>query len=123
MLIRLGAGEEPPFVLPAEDRRISVRSHKEVLYRSPSCWKWRGTVESHRVCAQGFRDHVVIALPEKDIRIRKMKWFAQYNLAVLPGQAIATGGQSDFSQIVLVVQHLEKHVPASIHFQHEGIGN
>ena|SRR5438270_5509950 len=123
MLVRGGAGEEPPFSVEKKDRRIGLDAGNDVLDANPLVRKRGGTIKADSASAERLGDHIEVTVPAKDIWIGKMKRLAQNDLSVLPSEAVAAHGEADFAQIVAAVHHLEKHVPEAIDAEHEGISN
>src|SRR5947209_8822132 len=123
MLVRGGAGEEPPFSIEKEDGRIGLDAGNDVLDANPLVRKRGGPIKADSAGAERLGDHIEVTVPAKDIRIGKMKRLAQDDLPVLPSETVAAHGEAYFAQIVAAVHHLEKHVPEAIHVKHEWIGD
>lgn len=122
VVMRIGAGEDPPLILKVKNSGIRELSLYQFGNKDPAFRKWICAVKANGARLQRFRNHEKLPLEFKDAGIRKMIGLAQHNFPVLPGGAIGAGRQSNFTPVVLPVQDLEKHIPELAHANHKRIG-
>src|SRR5215471_2383557 len=90
---------------------------------TPFVRKKRRFVQTHATCLAGLRNHVVVAVVRKNVRIRQVKRLGEDDPVITPGNAVAACCERDFTFAAIAVDYLKEHEPDSAAAYHERIGH
>jgi hypothetical protein len=118
------AGEQPPGAVVVENGRIVVRITLDQLSDlDPVVGEVLGFVEEDRMLAVAFRDHVILAVGLKDLRVGEMKGLGQDDAVVGPLVAVWTASNANPAAAHDIVVNFEEHIPAAALVEEERVGN